>query len=58
MNKNPYYNHESKSEVEEICIYQNMESGHHSIYRLYLYIYIYIYIYLYIVRKNVFLIFI
>ena len=32
MNKSPQYNHESKSEVEEICIYQNMESVRHSIY--------------------------
>ena len=27
MNKSPQYNQQSKSEVEEICIYQNMESG-------------------------------
>ena len=26
MNKSPLYNQQSKSEVEEICIYQNMES--------------------------------
>ena len=36
MNKNPQYNQQSKSEVEEICIYQNIESaaksGRHSIY--------------------------
>ena len=32
MNKNPQYNQQSKSEVEEICIYQNMESGSLSIY--------------------------
>ena len=32
MNKSPQYNQHSKSEVEEICIYQNMESGCHSIY--------------------------
>ena len=32
MNKSPQYNQQSKSEVEEICIYQNMESGRHSIY--------------------------
>ena len=34
MNKSPQYNHQSKSEVEGICIYQNMESasGHHGIY--------------------------
>ena len=25
MNKSPQYNHQSKSEVEGICIYQNME---------------------------------
>ena len=30
MNKSPQYNQQSKSEVEEICIYQNMQSGHHS----------------------------
>ena len=35
MNKSPQYNQQSKSEVEEICIYQNMESGRHSI-QLYL----------------------
>ena len=27
MNKRPQCNQQSKSEVEEICIYQNMESG-------------------------------
>ena len=32
MNKTPQYNKQSKSEVEEICIYQNMESDRHSIY--------------------------
>ena len=32
MNKSPQYRHQSKSEVEEICIYQNTESGRHSIY--------------------------
>ena len=32
MNKSPQYNQQSKSEVEEICLYQNMESGRHSIY--------------------------
>ena len=32
MNKSPRYNQQSKPEVEEICIYQNMESGRHSIY--------------------------
>ena len=32
MNKSPQYNQQNKSEVEEICIYQNMESGCHSIY--------------------------
>ena len=32
MNKSPQCNQQSKSEVEEICIYQNMESGCHSIY--------------------------
>ena len=31
MNKSPLYNQQSRSEVEEICIYQNMESGRHSI---------------------------
>ena len=31
MNKSPQYNQQSKSEVEEICIYQNTESGRHSI---------------------------
>ena len=32
------YNQQSKSDVEEICIYQNMESasGHHSIFPVYL----------------------
>ena len=32
MNMNPQYIQQSKSEVEEICIYENMESGRHSIY--------------------------
>ena len=33
MNKSPQYNQQSKSEVEEICIYQNMEeTGCHNIY--------------------------
>ena len=32
MNKSFQYNHESKSEVEKICIYQSMESDRHSIY--------------------------
>ena len=37
MNKNPQYNQQTepkqyKSEVEEICIYQNLESDRHSIY--------------------------
>ena len=32
MNKSPQYNKQSKSEVEEICIYQDMESDRHSIY--------------------------
>ena len=32
MNKSPQYNQQSKSEDEEICIYQNMESVCHSIY--------------------------
>ena len=32
MNKSPQYNNQSKSEVEEICNDQNMESGRHSIY--------------------------
>ena len=31
MNKSSQYNQHRKSEVEEICIYQNMESGRHSI---------------------------
>ena len=31
MNKSPQYNQQSKAEVEEIYIYQNMESGRHSI---------------------------
>ena len=30
MNKSRQYNQQSKSEVEEICIYQKMESGRHS----------------------------
>ena len=29
MNKSPQYKQLSKSEIEEICIYQNMESGRH-----------------------------
>ena len=29
MNKSPQYNQQSKSEVEEICIYQNMENSRH-----------------------------
>ena len=32
MNKSPQYNQQSKYEVEEVYIYQNMESGCHSIY--------------------------
>ena len=32
MNKSPQYNQQTKSEVEDICIYQNMESGYHNIY--------------------------
>ena len=39
MNKNPQYNQQTvtepkqcKSEVEEICIYQNLESVRHSIF--------------------------
>ena len=32
MSNSPQCNHQSKSEVEKICIYQNMESGRHSIY--------------------------
>ena len=32
MKKRPQYNQQSKSEVEEICVYQNMESGRQSIY--------------------------
>ena len=32
MNKSPQYNQQSKSEVEQIRTYQNMESGRHSIY--------------------------
>ena len=36
MNKSPQYNQQSKSEAEEICIYQNMESGRHSIENKYL----------------------
>ena len=36
MNKSPQYNQQTeqkqyKSEVEEICIYQNLESDRHSI---------------------------
>ena len=27
MNKSPQYNQQRKSEVEEICIYQNIESA-------------------------------
>ena len=29
MKRSPKHNQQSKSEVEEICIYQNMESGCH-----------------------------
>ena len=32
MNKSVQHNQKSKSEVEEKCIFQNMESGHHNIY--------------------------
>ena len=32
MNNSPQSNQQSKSDVEEICIYQNMESGRHDIY--------------------------
>ena len=32
MNKSPQCNQQSKSEVEEICIYQNMENSRDSIY--------------------------
>ena len=32
MKKSPQYNQQSKSEVEEICIIQNMEGGHHNLY--------------------------
>ena len=32
MNKGPQYNQQSKSEVRKISIYQNMESGRHSVY--------------------------
>ena len=31
MKKSPQYNQQSKSDVEKICIYQNMESGRHSV---------------------------
>ena len=31
MNKSPQYNQQSKSEVEEIYFYQNIERGCHSI---------------------------
>ena len=31
MNKNRQYNQQNKSEIEEICIYQDMEKDHHSI---------------------------
>ena len=34
MNKSPQYNQQGKSDVEEICIYENMESGRHSIGKL------------------------
>ena len=34
MNKSPQDNQRSKSEVEEKCIYQNMESGRYSIYMI------------------------
>ena len=30
MKRSPKYNQQSKSEVEEICLYQNMESGCHN----------------------------
>ena len=30
MKKSPQYNQQSKSEVKEICIYKNLESGGHS----------------------------
>ena len=29
MSNSPQFNQQSKSEVKEICIYQNMESGRH-----------------------------
>ena len=32
MNKSSQYNQQSKPEVEEVFIYQNIESGRHSIY--------------------------
>ena len=37
MNKNPHYNQQTEPkecmpEVEEICIHQNLETGHRSIY--------------------------
>ena len=32
MNKSPQYNQHTKFEVAEMFIYQNMESGRHSIY--------------------------
>ena len=32
MNKGPQYNQQSKSEIKKISIYQNMESGCHSVY--------------------------
>ena len=31
MNKNLQYNQQSKSEIEEMHVYQNMESGRHSL---------------------------
>ena len=32
MNQSSQHNQQSESEVKEICIYQNMKSGCHSIY--------------------------
>ena len=32
MKKSPQYNQQRRSEVKEMCIYQNMESDRHSIY--------------------------
>ena len=34
MNNSPQYSQQSKPEVEEICIYQNTESGRHNILHL------------------------